>query len=439
MKVTLIKVRMFDDKNYDAMKPLVFAVFDKITPKDIQIEYIDERVEDLPSVINSDVIALSVDTYAARRAYEIAKKYKTSNNKIVLGGFHPSAMPDEALEYCDTVLIGDAEDTWPAYLEDLKNGSQKEKYISTNRCSLTKIDFNSKAFNGKKYLPIGLVQFSRGCKFNCDFCSVASFYRCKVRQKNVDLIVEEIRGIKEKILLIIDDNIFLDEESAIQLFQAIKPLKKKWGCQISIDVAMNDRLLNAMKESGCVLVMIGFESLNPDNLKIMNKVANLNLETYEKAIQNIYKHGLMIYASFVLGYDYETAESIEETLKFAIKHNFATANFNPLMPMPDTKLYSRLKSQNKLIYDKWWIEKGYKYGDTVYSPESMTADELKNGCMNARYQFNSYKSIFKRLFSNKLHLNPLNAFVFIALNIVTRKEIYRKQGQTLGGESTEKS
>ena len=148
---------------------------------------------------------------------------------------------------------------------------------------------------------------------------MASFYRCKVRQKNVDLIVEEIRGIKEKILLIIDDNIFLDEESAIRLFQAIKPLKKKWGCQISIDVAMNDRLLNAMKESGCVLVMIGFESLNPDNLKIMNKVANLNLETYEKAIQNIYKHGLMIYASFVLGYDYETAESIEETLKFAFK------------------------------------------------------------------------------------------------------------------------
>lgn len=434
MKVTFIKVRMFDDKNYDAMKPLVFAIFDQITPKDIEIEYIDERVEDLPSVIDADVIALSVDTYAARRAYEIAQKYKTPSNRIVMGGFHPSAVPDEALQYCDTVLIGDAEDTWPTYLEDLKNGVERKKYQSTNRCGLTKIDFNSKAFHGKKYLPIGLVQFSRGCKYNCDFCSVASFYRCKVRQKNIDLIVEEIRDIKEKILLIIDDNLFLDERSALTLFQAIKPLKKKWGCQISIDIAMNDTLLRAMKESGCVLVMIGFESLNANNLKIMNKVANLNIETYEKAIQNIYKHGLMIYASFVLGYDYETKESIEETLKFAIKHNFATANFNPLIPMPDTKLYSRLKSQDKLIYDKWWLEKGYKYGDTVYYPESMTPDDLQIGCMTARYQFNSYKSIFKRLVCNKKHWNPLHFFVFLALNIVTRKEIYRKQGKILGGK-----
>jgi len=197
---------------------------------------------------------------------------------------------------------------------------------------------------------------------------------------------------------------------------------------------MNDTLLHAMKESGCVLVMIGFESLDPNNLKIMNKVANLNIDTYEKAIRNIYKHRLMIYASFVLGYDYETPESIENTLQFVISHNFATANFNPLMPMPDTKLYSRLRSEGKLIYDKWWIEKGYKYGDTVYYPESMTADELKDGCMNARYRFNSCKSIFKRLFSNKIHLNPLNAFVFLALNIVTRKEIYRKQGKILGGK-----
>lgn len=434
MKVTFIKVRMFDDKNYDAMKPLVFAIFDQITPKDIEIEYIDERVEDLPSVIDADVIALSVDTYAARRAYEIAQKYKTPSNRIVMGGFHPSAVPDEALQYCDTVLIGDAEDTWPTYLEDLKNGVERKKYQSTNRCGLTKIDFNSKAFHGKKYLPIGLVQFSRGCKYNCDFCSVASFYRCKVRQKNIDLIVEEIRDIQEKILLIIDDNLFLDEGSALTLFQAIKPLKKKWGCQISIDIAMNDTLLRAMKESGCVLVMIGFESLNANNLKIMNKVANLNIETYEKAIQNIYKHGLMIYASFVLGYDYETKESIEETLKFAIKHNFATANFNPLIPMPDTKLYSRLKSQDKLIYDKWWLEKGYKYGDTVYYPESMTPDDLQIGCMTTRYQFNSYKSIFKRLVCNKKHWNPLHFFVFLALNIVTRKEIYRKQGKILGGK-----
>lgn len=307
-------------------------------------------------------------------------------------------------------------------------------YISENQFPLTKLDVNCKAFRGKKYGPIGLVQFSRGCKFHCDFCSVSSFYRRKVYQKSTEIIVEEIKKLKEKILLFIDDNIFLDEASTIELFEAIRPLKKKWACQISMDVAMNDRLLRVMKESGCILVMIGFESLNPGNLKIMKKAANLQLETYEKAIQNIYKHGIMIYASFVLGYDHDTRESIEETLRFAIKHNFATAGFNPLIPMPDTSLYARLQAKNKLIYDKWWLERGYKYGDTVYYPERMTPKELQDGCKNARYEFNSYKNIFKRLFRNKLHWNPLNALVFIALNLITRKEIYRKQGQVLGGQ-----
>ena len=434
MKVTLIKVSMFGDKSYDAMKPLVFAVFDAITPKDVQIEYIDERIEDLPETIDSDVIALSVETFAARRAYDIAVKYKTGHNHIVMGGFHPSAVPGEALEFCDTVLVGDAEDTWPVFLADIKSGTAKEMYISENQFPLTKLDVNCKAFRGKKYGPIGLVQFSRGCKFHCDFCSVSSFYRRKVYQKSTEIIVEEIKKLKEKILLFIDDNIFLDEASTIELFEAIRPLKKKWACQISMDVAMNDRLLRVMKESGCILVMIGFESLNPGNLKIMKKAANLQLETYEKAIQNISKHGIMIYASFVLGYDHDTRESIEETLRFAIKHNFATAGFNPLIPMPDTSLYARLQAKNKLIYDKWWLERGYKYGDTVYYPERMTPKELQDGCKNARYEFNSYKNIFKRLFRNKLHWNPLNAFVFIALNLITRKEIYRKQGQVLGGQ-----
>ena len=184
MKVTVIKVSMLEGKGYDAMKPLLFAIMDTITPEDIEVEYYDERVEDLPDKIDSDVIALSVETFAARRAYELCKKYKSKKNKIVMGGFHPSMLPDEALEHCDSVLIGDAEDTWPKFLLDMKKGKIKKKYVSSNKVEMAKIDFNSKAFKGKKYNKIGLVQFSRGCKFNCDFCYIRSFYNCKVRQKS---------------------------------------------------------------------------------------------------------------------------------------------------------------------------------------------------------------------------------------------------------------
>ena len=142
----------------------------------------------------------------------------------------------------------------------------------------------------------------------------------------------------------------------------------------------------------------------------------------------------MIYATFVLGYDYDTRESIDETFKFAMNNNFAAANFNPLIPMPGTKLYSRLEENKKLIYKKWWLEPGYKYGDTAFYPESMTPDELKEGCRLARYEFNTYKNIFKRLFRNKVYYNPIRAMVFLLLNIISRKEIHRKQGKVLGGE-----
>jgi len=145
----------------------------------------------------------------------------------------------------------------------------------------------------------------------------------------------------------------LDEETAIALFKALKPLKKKWACQISMNVALQDNLLNLMKESGCVMLLIGFEFLNKENLKRMKKSANLAIDDYDRAIANIYKHGLLICATFVLGYNEDKRESIDQTMDFAIKHHFTVANFNPLIPMLGTPLYIRLEGEGRLIYDKW--------------------------------------------------------------------------------------
>ena len=431
MKITFIKVRMSDTKGYDALKPLVFSIIAEHTSKDIEIEFIDERIEDIPEVLNSDIIAFSVETFAARRAYELARKYKTSMNKIVMGGFHPTIMPDETSKYCDTVIIGDAEDTWPQFIQDAKEGNIKKQYIYSNKHQLSKIDYNNSCFKEKKYHKIGVVQFSRGCKFNCDFCSVKSFYNIGVRQKDMKTIAEEIKEIKEKILFFVDDNLFLDEESAIELFHNLKPLKKKWVCQISIDIAFKDNLLKAMKESGCFMVLIGFESISTENLKQMNKVANIKIKEYEKAIENIYKFNFMIYGTFVLGYDSDTKESIQKTLDFANENNFAVSNFNPLTVYPKTALYDRLKKDNKLINENWWLDKNYKYGDIIFNPNNLSPDELRDTCKDVRFKFNTYKNIFKRLIKNKANLR--NAFVFLIVNIVSRKEIHRKQGEIIGG------
>jgi radical SAM superfamily enzyme YgiQ (UPF0313 family) len=432
MKVSIIKVNMFEGRSKDALKPLIFPILAGLTPKEIEMNYLDDRVEVLPDTLDSDVIALSFDTFAAKRAYSLAKKYKTTSNLIVLGGFHPSIMQEEAKAYADVLLLGDAEDTWPKFIEDALHGSVKSEYISSGVAEFGCIDTNHEAFRGKHYQKLGIVQFSRGCKYGCDFCSIKAMYPGRVRQKSIDIIVKEIKAMKEKLLFFVDDNLFLDETSAKELFQAIKPLKKKWACQISMEVAAKDELLRMMRESGCVLVLMGFESLNKDNLKRMNKSANLAIYTYEQAISNIYKHGLLIYATFVLGYDEDTPDSIEATMRFALKHNFAVANFNPLIPLPGTPLYDRLKKEGRLLYDPWWLEASYCYGDTAFLPKGMSPEALKEGCKSARFRYYGMKSILKRLFSNRLHLKPGNFFLYLAVNIISNIEIHRKQGKLLG-------
>ncbi len=432
MNITVIRVSMFEGKSYDAMKPLIFPIIASLTPETVRIDYLDDRIEVLPEYLASDMIVLSFDTFSAKRAYQLARRYKRQDNLIVLGGFHASMVPDEAADYGDVVLVGDAEDTWPLLIEDALKGEAKPRYYSKGDCELSYIDPNHASFNGKHYQKIGVVQFSRGCKFGCDFCSIKAMYPHKVRQKNIELMVQEIKETKERLFFFIDDNLFLNEETTLRLLQALKQCKKKWACQISMDIAMNDKLLRLMKESGCLLVLIGFESLEAENLRHMNKVANLATQ-YEEGIKNIYKHGLMIYATFVLGYDEDTQESFEATLQFAMKHHFAVANFNPLIPMPGTALYKRLEEENRLIYKAWWINNACCYGDTVYQPKKLTPSELRDGCKKIRYQFYGFKNILKRMLGNPLHLHPLHWGVYVILNTVSAIEIRRKQGKQLGG------
>ncbi len=452
MKIVFIKVNMMYSKGRDALKPLIFPIVEALTPDDFSLTFYDERIESLPGEFDADIIAFSVETFAAKHAYELAVRYKKDGVRIVMGGFHASAMPDEVLEYADTVLVGDAEDTWVSYLEDVKKGCEKRRYDSKNLCPMTYVNNNARCFEGKRYLKLGMVQASRGCRFNCDFCSIKSLYPQGVRQKDIDDVVKEIKDSRERLIFFIDDNLFVNEETARELFNAIRPLKKRWACQISMDIAFNDELLTLMHEAGCIMVLIGFESLNPENLEIMHKSANLkvmhegdgagdpegirdaDILHYEAAIRNIYKHGIMIYAMFVLGYDHDTADSIKATYDFAMRNHLAVANFNPLMILPGTSLYERMEAQGSLRYDKWWLNDNYRYGDAMFYPESMTCEELMEGCRAARYDFNSYGNIFKRMFGAPVnHHGLFNSIVFLLVNLISRSEIHRKQGGALGG------
>ncbi len=439
MKITIIKVAMFEGKGADALKPIFFEIMDALLPQDILVDYIDDRKEIPPEKIESEIIALSFDTFSAKRAYQLAKRYKCESNTIVMGGFHPTVCPEESKQYCDVLLLGDAEGVMPDFVKDLKKGRLKAIYDGRMKNAPMMPLYQSKRNPYKnKYLPLGLVQFSRGCRFACDFCSVKTMYPGAAIRKSIDEITKEIEGIRERFLFFIDDNLFHDEKSAKELFKALKHLKKKWACQVSMDIAKNDELLYLMKESGCICVLIGFESLNTENLKAMGKSANLQLMDYERTIKKLNDYKFMIYATFVIGYDADDKNSASAILEFASKQNFAVANFNPLIPLPGTPLYQRLKEQGRLLFpDGWWLDEQYCYGDTAFLPAKMTPEELKDSCRDARYHFYGIRSILKRFFAGHIRMGFTKAWYYLIINIVSGIEIRRKQGALLGKETDE--
>ncbi|MDE7254372.1 MAG: B12-binding domain-containing radical SAM protein [Acetatifactor sp.] len=435
MKITFIRLNMFEHISSDAMKPILFGIIKSLTPADYEIDFIDERVERLPERLDADIIAFSVETYTAKRAYILARKYKTDSNIIVMGGFHMAVMAQEALRYADTVIVGDAEDTWGSFLADCAEGAPKRQYISSEKFELPVMDAAPSGFEQvykHKYYNLGVYQISRGCKFHCDFCSIKTMYQC-VRKKSVDAVVAELKLVKEKLIFFVDDNLFYDRDSALELFRKIAPLKKKWACQISMDAARDDEILSAMKKAGCFLVLMGFESLNPGSLERMNKTANRAAVDYDAVIRNVYRHKMLIYGTFVLGYDSDEKDVFDKTFAFALQNKLAVTNFNPLIPMPGTPVYARMEQENRLIYKKWWLSDNYRYGETAFFPARMTPEELRDGCLRIRTEFYSVKCIVKRLFSNPIHFLPWNLAVFLLVNFISRREIHSKQGQLLGG------
>ncbi|MDR2156870.1 MAG: B12-binding domain-containing radical SAM protein [Clostridiales Family XIII bacterium] len=430
MKIAVIKPSLFGERSKDALNPLLFAVLKPLTPPDVSLVFYDENTEEIPGDLACEAVAMTVDTFTARRAYVLSARFRSEGVKVIMGGYHPTLCSEEALRHADAVVIGEAEDTWGRVVADLADNALKPIYKSGNNADLARTRYDYSVFRGKKYHRIGFVQFSRGCKFSCDFCSIRAFHGTCVRTRPARAVAETIRGMPQKLFFFSDDNLFADTEQIDMLLNAIAPLKRHWACQISIDVAQNADRLKRMADSGCIMAIVGFESLNAENLRQMGKNANLRSD-YEVAIQNIRAAGIMIFGTFVLGYDADTKDAAEEILRFALRHRFAVANFNPLIPTPGTALYGRLKSENRLLYEAWWNDPAYKYGDSAFVPRSMTPQELADSCKTARYRFYSLRNILRRMRGVNMR-GLFHLSVFVLINLISRGEIRRKQGRRLG-------
>ena len=436
MKITFIRPNLYDDRSSDAMEPLCFAILKSLTPDDVDVELFDERLEPLPFDIDTDLVAMTVETYTARRAYQVADRFRRRGIPVVMGGYHPTFLPDEALEHADAVVKGDAEGVWARVVSDARAGRLQRVYESLEFPALDGVQPDRSIFHGKSYSPIGLVQFSRGCRFNCTFCSIRAFYGNNLRQRPIEHVVEDIRRSGRRHIFLVDDNLFVDRDTAYALFEALVPLNISWSCQVSIDIARDEELVQLMRRSGCISALIGFESLNPSSLRQLKKQWNTKWQSYDDAIAVFRRAGIMLYGTFIFGCDNDTPDSFGETVAFALRNKFVLANFNPLTPTPGAPLYDELLAEGRLLHDRWWLDPEFGYGDATFEPRGMTAQELTEGCFAARRQFNTARSILSRMLDLRANGRSLfRAGVYLLANLKSRREIMRKQGRRLGAAS----
>ena len=444
MKLTLIKPNigrrehsLYVDEG--RMEPLPLGILAALTPPDVEVVLYDDRMEPIPYDEKTDLVGITVETFTARRAYEISAEFRRRGIPVVMGGMHAMLIPDEVAEHCDALIVGDAEPVWTEMIADFRRGALKPRYDAVQPvCPQGNVIARRDLFEGKGYLPISLLQFSRGCAHRCSFCASSVYFKAHHYCRPVPDVIREIQSQKRKLLFFVDDNIVCNREKAKELFRALIPLKIRWVSQGSMDMLQDPELMELMVKSGCLGLVIGFESISPDCIADMHKYTNKKAasEMYREEIAQLRKWGLQTWAAFTVGHDGDTIESIRATCDFAIKNKFTFAAFNILMPYPNTPLYEKLEREGRLLYDgKWWLHPDYRFNYASIVPKNMTPDELTEIAFDCRRRFNSIGSIIRRAIEPHTNLRTPYRFVtYLLYNPLFRKEVFKKQGLHFGLE-----
>ncbi len=394
---------------------IALNIIASLTPPNYEIKIIEEEIGEVNLDEECDIVGISTMTSNAPRAYRMASEFKKRGRTVVMGGVHPTVLPEEAIRYSDAVVIGEAEDTWSTLLNDFEHGRLQKFYKSSHpdvsHYPLPKRELTPKSSGLFNVMPIVTT---RGCPYDCDFCAVPKFFGRKVRSLPVDKVVCDIKASKGKIFLFLDDNIIGIPKYAKELFKAIEPLNIKWVGQASMSFVKDTELMRLAAKSGCAVLFFGLESVSTKALKRMGKSIK-QLEANEDAIKKIKEFGIVFHASMVFGFDEEDKSIFEETVEFLIRNKIATVSFNVLTPYPGTRIYDRFKQEGRILTENW---KYYDHNSVVFKPKNMTPQELLEGHLWARKHFYSFGSIAKRFTGTLSH--PL---LYTAMNFGYRKSI----------------
>jgi len=415
-----------------------------LTPTGHTVTIVDEAFA--PDDTNQDVglVGITVMTDVVPRAYDIADTYRRKGVKVVMGGIHPTVLPDEALEHADAVVVGEGEGIWPRLLSDAASGQMERLYRAGKRTDLRGLPKPRRDLfpgtKGKGYIPAPVgVETSRGCPNDCEFCSIGRTLGSQYRVRPVQEVIAEIEAIDSPYIFFVDDALALNRNAAKKLFTEMIPLRRLWLGQGTVSLAQDVELLKLMRRSGCLGLLIGFESVQKATQNEVRKIKNLRIDFYE-AMRRFHDEGFGILGAFVLGFDHENKDVFDQTLEFVMRSRIDCAELRILTPYPGTRLYDRLLGEGRLFERDWWL-RGYPPDTLLYQPRGMTAEELINGFARLNRQAYSFSAMTKRFFGMSPWKRTLfGCQVYAGINLSTRKRYFNglKNPQPFAGASNSK-
>jgi radical SAM superfamily enzyme YgiQ (UPF0313 family) len=406
--------------------PLGLATNASYIPDRYDVMIVDENVKQA-KYNGADLVAVTTNTITARRAYRLCEEFREKGVPIVLGGIHPSVMPEEASRYADAVVVGNGENVWEELLEDFERDRLKKVY-RPETFDLTQSAVPRRDLLKGRYF-FDSLQTSRGCPFDCEFCSVTRLYGGEYKYKPLDRIRKELESLRTRNVLLVDDNILgvgkKAERRALKLFALLGEYGLHWIGQASINIADNSEALRLAQESGAKAFYIGFESLNEDFLRSSSKRQNLKkgVRSYKEVINRIHDHGIAVLASFIYGTDFDTRDSLRRLVDFISESKIDAASVKPLTPFPGTRLYERLKQEGRLFNDHYWLEDPYPL--FTFQPKKLSLNELAEATLDFLDVYNPLNSTAYFMRSYRLTKSLRASFLAFLVNI-SDNHTYRK-------------
>ncbi|MBN2371567.1 MAG: radical SAM protein [Vicinamibacteria bacterium] len=353
--------------------PLHLGILAALSPGH-DITVVDHDWDEVPFSGDFDLVGVTATSYSSQRAFDIADAFRRRGVPVVLGGVHACLMPEECLQHADAIVIGEAEYVWRQVLKDAATGGLKRTYRQDKPTDMKDVPIPRRDLLRQDPL-IGTIQATRGCDHSCRFCYLPSVPWHKHRRRDPDLVYEELKGIRQRIVFFVDDNLFADEDYAIALCEKIAPLKKAWSVQAPTTVTRNPRLLDAMRRSGCFFVQVGFQTVHPDSLKNAG-VAQNKIDSYRDVVRDFHRHGMSVQGFFIFGFDNEDARIFAAAEKHIRQMDLEDALLYILTPYPGTPIFEQLKREGRLL-----VHERDKYGwaNAVFQPARMSAEELEKG------------------------------------------------------------